>query len=187
MGQIDLEVLGLNQEELQERVVEHVCDRVLKDVSTDEDDEEYKSASPWREALDKLVTDRINAKVDEMAAREVVPAVGEIIENLVLQSTTAWGERRGEPVTFIEYLIQRAEAYLKEEVTGDGKKPDSYSQSKQKRISWMIDQHLHYSIEKAMKQALAEANSNIVAGLEETVKMKLAEIAAALHVTVQTK
>ena len=184
---IDLDVLGMTQEELADRVVQRICDTVLEAVSTDEDEQEYTHASVWREALDELVTDRIDAKVEEMAAREVLPAVGEIIENLVLQSTTAWGERRGEPVTFIEYLIQRAEAYLKEEVTGDGKKPDSYSQSKQKRISWMIDQHLHYSIEKAMKQALAEANSNIVAGLEETVKMKLAEIAAALHVTVQTK
>ena len=187
MGQIDLEVLGLTQEELQGRVVERICEQVLDYKATEDFDEEHTSMSPWRQALDELVTDRINAKVEEMAGREILPAVGEIIENLVLQKTTEWGERRGEPVTFTEYLIQRAEFYLTEKVKHDGTKPDGYGAATQTRICYLIDKHLHYAIESAMKKALAEANTAIVGGIEETVKMKLAEIAAALRVKVETK
>jgi hypothetical protein len=50
----------------------------------------------------------------------------------------------------------------------------------------MIDKHLHFSIESAMKSAVSNANSAIVGGLEETVKIKLAEIAKSLKVTVKT-
>jgi len=184
---LDLKELGLTQEELQERVVERICDTLLDGTGTDDYGEEHADLSPWRERLDGLVRQRIDAKVEEMACREVLPRVGEMIEGLVLHRTNEWGEKKGGHLTFIEYLVQRAEAYLREPVTRDGKRPDSYSGATQERIAHMVDQHLHDAIEKAMKEAVRTANDAIVAGLAETVKMKLEEIAKGLRVAVEVK
>lgn len=93
-------------------------------------------------------------------------------------------------MSFLEYLVDRAEAYLTEKVSFDGKtKAESRGYSwngTQTRLSYLVDRHLHYSIEKAMKNALANANKAIVQGLEDTVKLKLGEIQKSLKVTVKT-
>ncbi len=77
---------------------------------------------------------------------------------------------------------------MTEKVDSSGKTKEesgSYSFSgTQTRVAHMIHRHLHFNIETAMKEALATANGSIVKGLEETVKLKLAEIAKALKVTV---
>jgi hypothetical protein len=55
------------------------------------------------------------------------------------------------------------------------------------RITYLVNHHLQYSIETAMKKALANANSSIVQGIEGAVKIALANATAALQVTVKTK
>lgn len=73
----------------------------------------------------------------------------------------------------------------------DGKtksQSDSYSwEGEQTRVTHMVQQYLHYTIETAMKKALQNANSQIVKGLEETCKLKLAEISSQLQISVKTK
>ena len=65
---------------------------------------------------------------------------------------------------------------------------NSYNWSaKQTRIVHLVHQHLQYSIENAMKEALKIANSAIVGGIEGAVKLKLAEVAAALKIDVKTR
>ena len=93
-------------------------------------------------------------------------------------------------MTFLEYLIQRAETYIQEPLNyaGKTKEQEGYGWSKsQTRISYLINQHLHYSIETAMKQALQTANSAIVGGIEQTVRIKLQEVADKMKVVMQTK
>ena len=51
----------------------------------------------------------------------------------------------------------------------------------------MIHQHLHYNIGTAVGNALRNANSVLVKGIEETAKLKLEEIASTLKVSVNTK
>jgi hypothetical protein len=51
----------------------------------------------------------------------------------------------------------------------------------------MIDKHLQYSIETAMKQMLADANSVLVGGMAEAVKVKLNELRDSLTFTVKAK
>lgn len=189
---IDLKSLGFTQEELQERVVTRIADEVMTDrVYDPESDDEYERHSKFRNDLQARVKARIDEKVDELAKKFVLPNVSEYIETLTLQETNRWGEKTGKTMTFIEYLTARAEAYMQETVNYDGKtkaENESYSWSgTQTRITHLVHQHLHYSIERAMKDALSIATNSIAKGIDETVKIKLAEIASTMKTTVSIK
>lgn len=189
---IDLESLGFTKEELQERAIARIVDAVMTDRVYDHDDDcEYERHSQFREDLKKRVKARIDEKVDELAQKFVLPNVSQYIETLTLQTTNQWGEKKAEPLTFVEYLVQRAEAYMTEKVSYDGKskgESGGYSWTgTQTRITYLVHQHLHYSIETAMKDALKVATGAIAKGINETARLKLSEIAESLKVDVKTK
>lgn len=184
-----LEALGITADVLTDRIVDKAVERLLSSNNFDEDGEEYVVPSGLKQRLDKAVKVQIDGKIAALAEQHVLPRVSEMIENLTLQATNNWGEKTGAPVTFIEYLTQRADAYMQEPVNHNGKTKteDSYSWSKStSRVAYLINSHLHYSIETAMKNALANANSSIAKGLEDAVKTALQSATAKLNVTVKT-
>lgn len=187
---LTLEALGLTQESLAERLVDKLAEGLLSSMDYDEDGHTFRGESPFANKLNRMVKDRLNSLVDDLGAKHVVPKVEEMVEGMVLQQTNQWGEKTGKPVTFIEYLTQRADHWMREEVNYDGKTKgsDSYSWKKAgTRVEYVIDKHLQYSIETAMKAAISAANQSIIGGLQEAVKIKLAEVAASLKVEVKTK
>jgi hypothetical protein len=187
---IDLEALGLTKEDLQERLIDRLVHEVLTSNMTDEDGASFVSQSTFRRELDKKLKAHIDAAVASMAEQHVLPNVSQYIENLTLTETNRWGEKTGNTVTFIEYLVKRAEDYLTEKVDFQGRSKSETSgygwNGTQTRVTHMVHQHLHYSIDTAMKQAITDANKVIVIGLQETVKQKLAEVSAKLKVDVKT-
>ena len=188
---LDLQALGFSKEELQQRVVDQVAKSILESTEWDYDsDSEYSVDSKLAKTIKKRVLDHVDATINEIAAKHVLPNVATYIENLTLQATNKWGEKTGAQMTFIEYLTQRAEAYLNEQVDFQGRdkaSADSYSwKGTQTRITHLVHQHLHYSIETAMKNAMQIANGAIASGLQETVKVKLGEIAKAIKVEIKT-
>lgn len=188
--QITLESLGLSKEDIQDRVIERLCEQVLSGKTYDEDGSEEWVDSQFKRKLDERVKAQVEASINAMAEQHILPNVSHYIENLTLQETNRWGEKTGTPITFIEYLVQRAEAYIQEPVNHNGKSKseDSYSWSKHTtRIAYMIDQHLQYSIKTAMERALKTANSAIAGGIQSAVKMKLEEVVSGLQVAVKTK
>jgi hypothetical protein len=192
MSAITLESLGFSQEELQTRVIEKLCQDILRSVGFDYDgDREVDVDSQFSKTVEKRTKEHIDATINALAEKHLLPNVTTFIENLTLQATTQWGEKRGEKITFIEYLTQRAEAYMSEQVNFEGKskgESGGYSWSgTQTRITHLVNKHLHYSIEMAMKNALQIANSAIAKGIEETVKLKLAELSNTLSASVQVK
>lgn len=190
---IDFQALGFTQEELQERVIARLCEQLLTGMDYDPDTgDDFPVASQFRRGVDERVKKQINDTINAIAEREVLPNVASYIESLTLQETTTWGEKKGAPVTFTEYLVARAQAYMQEEVSHDGKGKSeasgySWSSSKQTRIAYLIHQHLQYSISTAMKDALTVATGEIAKGIHETARHKLNEIAASLKVNVTTK
>lgn len=186
-----LSSLGIGKEEIFNRVVEQIVDRVVHSYPVDDEGNEYKRSSRFYDELTKYAKQKIDQKVEQLGDQHVLPRISAMIENLVLQETNKWGEKQGAPVTFIEYLVKRAESFLTEEVNSDGKtqkQADGYSwRVASTRVVFLVHQHLHYTIEKAMKEAVQNANDTIKDGLEKTVKLKLAEIAQSLKVNVQTK
>lgn len=185
---IDLETLGMTQEDLQQRVVSAMCERLMSVVVVDENGE-YPDDSPLKRRLDKSVREQIDKAIDSLAEKHVLPLVSGRIETLIIQKTNQYGEATGAPATFTEFLVKRAENYLTEQVDWNGKEKgrDSYSwKGEQTRITFLVHQHLHHHIEQAMKKAMENANSVIVDGINATVKLKLAEIANKLELKVKT-
>lgn len=192
MNAITLESLGFTQEDLQERVIERLCEQVLAGKGYDEDGNEFYQESQFKRKLDERIKAQVEQTINAIAEKHVLPNVAQYVETLTLQQTNAWGEKRGQPVTFIEYLVARAHAYIQEEVNYEGKSKaesrDSYGWSKSTtRIAYLVNKHLQYSIETAMKQALASANNAIAGGIEAAVKMKLQEVVGGLQIAVKTK
>jgi hypothetical protein len=190
MNAVTLESLGFTKEDLQERLIERLAEQILAGKSFDEDGEEYYDDSQFKKQLEEHLRKHVTTTIEAIGEKHVLPNVTSYIENLVLQTTNKWGEKTGSPVTFIEYLVQRAEAYIQEEVNHDGKskEQDSYNFRKYgTRIAYMIEKHLHYHINSAMEQALKTANSAIAGGIEKAVKIQLEKILEGIKVGIQVK
>jgi hypothetical protein len=190
---LDLESIGLNQAELQERVIERLCDRLLETIviGGDDDEQEHWRQSPFGLALDELLKNRLDAAVNEIAEQHVLPNVKAMIDGLKLTECNKWGEKKGQTFTFTEYLAHRAEVWMNEEVDFDGKSKAEgrgYSWSgRQTRLACAVHKYLHNEIENAMKTVIADGNTILAGALLQTCKTKMAEIAASLKVTVGTK
>lgn len=178
---IDLAELGFTQEQLQNRVIESIVDRLT--ISDGGDDSEL-----FRR-LQNVIEKKINDAVEAVADKHVLPNVTQYLETLCLQETNRYGEKKGEPKTFIEYLVARAEFYMTEKVNfqGKAKAEDSYQwKESQTRIAYLIHEHLQYAISTAMKDALKNANDSIIGGIHKAVKIKLEEVAKEFKVEVTT-
>jgi hypothetical protein len=187
---LDIEALGFTKEELRQRVIDTIASNLLNELVSEPGGEEDYKQTKLAKQLKAAVMQRTDEAVAALADKYVIPNATQYLENLCLQETNKWGEKTQKKLTFIEYLVKRAEAYLTEEVSYDGKVKgqDGYQwRASGTRISYLIHSHLQYSIETAMKAALSDANKTIVGGLEQAVKIKLAEIAAQLKVDVKTK
>lgn len=190
---IDLQELGLSEAEIQNRVVDAICKQLLTERVTGRDydheqDYDYASESQFAKQLEKRVTDTIDATVKKIGDAHILPNIEAHIEKLTLQKTTSWGEKQGDPKTFVEYMVERAESYMTEEVNHSGKtkKQDSYSWRKAgTRIEHEIDKYLQYTITTAMKKILAEANNILADGIKKGVEIRLNDMVKSLTVTVK--
>jgi hypothetical protein len=180
-----LEALGFSKEEIANRVVDKIVAGLTQNRYEDEDGERWFGDSEFKQGIDRAVRERIDAEVTRVANEHIAPRVAELIEGATLQQTNQWGEKRGEAVSFIEYLVQRADAYMAEPVSFDGKtkaESNGYGWSaKTTRLSYAIDRHLQYSIDTAMKKVLSDANAHLGKNLNDAVKIALGNL------TVQVK
>ncbi len=178
MSTINLEELGITTDDLTERIVQRIADNIL----IDDNELEY--------SINKMLTEKVNEAVVGLGDAEIGPRIAEMVEAVTLHATNQWGEKRGEPLTFKEYLVERAEKYMTDEVDFEGKPkgPDSYNwRPCQTRITHMVHKHLHYAIESAMEEALKSANSQIAQGITDAVKLKLDELLKGIKATVTVK
>ena len=187
---ITLEALGLNQDEIADRVIDSAVRQLLARTVADEDGDEIEIASSFRKTITGMVTARVDEKVREIGNAHVVPNVAAMIENLVLTKTNNWGEKAAEgSVTFIEYITAQAGAYMGEMVDHNGKTKaqDAYNwRANTTRIAYLIDQHLQYSIKTAMENALKEANTAMAKGLHEACRVAINNVAANFAVVAKT-
>jgi len=194
MNNIDLAIIGLTQEELQNRLIESLCDRALTCITFDEDGDVFASGSPLSARLRKEIQERIDDAIRLVADKHITPQLVDKIESITLQQTNEWGEKKGEPVSFIEYLTKRTEKFMVEPVDANGRsqeecrrRGDSFYGKGTTRIAQAIDKHLEYSIKSAMEKALADAQSTITVSLTEACKLALTEVQSKLKVQVTNK
>lgn len=121
MTDLTLESLGLSQEDLAEKLVDRLAENLLTSINYDPEGGDWHSSSPFAKKLDKLVKDRLDQIVNDMAEKHVLPGVTKMVEDMMLQETNKWGEKKGEPVSFREYLVSRADHWMREQVDYKGK------------------------------------------------------------------
>lgn len=178
-----LKELGLSEQDIIDRALDKICEEFFEKIDSHYFDGEEKIIR----IINEKIESHINKKVAEMGDQYILPKVTDIIENLTLQETNKWGEKTKSPLTFIEYLVKKAEEYMQEPVNNNGKskqeEPYSWS-NKTTRICYITHKHLQADIEAAMKKAIAEANSSIAKGLEGAVKIALEQATSALRVSI---
>lgn len=186
-----LATIGLKQEELQDRVVEALCEQLLASALSDEDGESVARKSPLRQKLDEEIKKRIDAGVSGIGERHIMPLVASKLESFVIQQTNTWGEAKGAPVTFVEYLVRRADQYMRDEVDSEGRsQPEvsDYNRSSWRkagtRITQAVDKHLHHNIETAMKTILTDANKTLAEAMKTAVEIKLNEVVKSVKLSV---
>ncbi len=188
----DLKELGMTENDIIERVVEKIADQMLygKTADLDYDETVEGGSTNFRKAVDQLLKTKIDEAIANVANKHTVPQLEEFIEQFCIKETNAYGEKKGEDKTFIEYLTARADVWLKEQVNHNGKSEaeDSYSwRANTTRAAYLVDSHLQYSISTALKNALNEINKQIAEGLDGAVKIQLKQALDNLKVTTIAK
>ena len=194
--ELTLESLGLTREELQERVIDTICTRMLETevefCGEDGNTEARFQSTKLADALRKTIRRKIDEGINSLALKYVIPNAEALIQNVAMGNTNAWGEPVGPAVGFKEYLAKRAEAYMLEPVDYDGKtKQEGYHSDfkmRSTRLAYMIDHHLHYHVEAAvvqviqlhtqgieqvMQNILKQANNFLVEGIDKAVRANL--------------
>lgn len=180
---MNIEALGITAEELREQIVERAATKLTAEVLDGYMDD---VVSP----IQRAVTEHQQAAIDKAVAEIVTPYFQQEVEKLVFEETNRWGEKVGKKMTFREMVIQRAEAYITEPVSHDGKTKaeDSYNwRPNTTRIAYTIDKHLQYHISTVMKDALTAANAKIAEGIEGAVRIQLKQLVEGLKVSASVK
>lgn len=195
MAEITLESLGLTEEEIQNRIVDKVCDRILSNryfAYEDEDDEEtsegFTGDSPFRKEIEKRINQGIEDKFRELADQHIMPYITRRFENLLITMTNQFGERKGEQYTLVEYLTKLTEDYMLEDVDRHGypKKDGDYSfKSQGTRIAYAVDSFLAEKMETAMNEVISSGGKTLAQGLLEVCQKQMANVATNLKTTVQ--
>lgn len=193
---MNLDDLGLTQEEVADRLIERMAEKLLTTKVgywDDDADEEMieKGPSNIKKRLDELIKERIDGAIRKVLDDSVLTNAEDIISKLTYEETNRYGEPKAAPLTFREYAVKLAQEYLSEPVNFEGKsrKENSFGSWNQSstRIVHLIHKHLHYTIEQALKQAVGELKTTLATGLKETVQIKLKEVIDAIQVQVKTK
>lgn len=196
MSEITLESLGLSEEEIQERIVNKVCDRILCNryfAYEDEDDEEtsegFTGDSPFRAEIDKRINQAIEDKFRELADQHIMPHIAHRFENLLIEMTNQYGEKKGETYTLVEYLTKLTEDYMLEDVDRNGRPQGKRSwrdfDAEGTRIAYAVDSYLSKHMEQAMTEVLSSGEKTLSEGLVEVCKKQMEKVAKSIKVEVK--
>ncbi|MCQ9423445.1 hypothetical protein NRB16_07915 [Pseudomonas sp. LJDD11] len=182
-----LEALGVSAKDLFDRIVEQAVHALLYSTSYGEDDEESTQASRFKQQIEKRVKDAVDQKIDAMFAEHVLPRVGEIIESADMRKTSHYGEPKGEPMTFKEYIASRAEVYMSEKVDFNGKSKDESGDYNWRetgpRLTVLMKLYIKDTLEKSAKSAISDVNKVIAKNIEQAAKDAITSCAASLKVS----
>jgi len=178
---INLASLGLDKKELRALVVDKIVDSLMNGEDAE---------SAFVNGVQAAYREEIKSRVQKLAEQKVLPKVEELLESTNFQETNRWGEATKPKLTLKEFLIAEAQRWMAEQVNYEGKPNEGNGygwKGYQTRLCHMVHQHLHYEIERSVKSALEDFNNKLAKGLEETVKIKLAEALKGLQVSTSIK
>lgn len=181
------EMLGITQDQMRDMVIEKMADKALEEVGLDEEGNAYKH-------MNKAVLNAVYKRVDVMVHEAVTKILSETTEKgieewvagLGFLRTNNYGEPKGEPLTFREWLEKKVSAWFNEKVDANGS-TSGYGSKDTNRLSLIIHKHIHYHVQTCVERVIKDGNAVIAGGIEANVKQALSDIAAKMKVTVTTK
>ena len=191
--ELTCEQLGITPDDIADRVAKKIAETMLVSYSDEYDDETGETVqtdlpSKFQTLVRARVEAKVSAAVDAISERVVGGMVEERLTALTFPQTNGYGERKGEPLTLLEFIARRADTYLSEQVDSEGRAGrDCYGSARNPRVVWMLEKWLASRIKDDMERALKNANAKIVGGIEEVVKANLADIANRLSAQVVVK
>lgn len=199
---ITLEALGLDTEKLTALVVAEAVEQLLnaKDPGPKGDgllaEGHLYPYEDFATRIIELAKQRADERVDELGATHIVPRVDEFIATLVLAQTNKWGEKQGKPMTIVEFLVARCDAYMREDVDSDGNSEADcrrtgrswgHANYRQPRMTQMIDKYMKTHMQEAVRQILDSGGAHLKENIEKTFKSALASVVQDFQVTIKAK
>lgn len=188
-----LESLGIKAEDLGERIVDQAVYALLNSTGFDPDnEEETRYDSKFKREIEARIQKAVDEKISALAAKHLVPRVSEMIENANLQKTNNYGEKRGEPLSFIEYLVERAESYMTERVDYAGQSKEESGSSYNwrdygPRLTVLMKTHIRTELENITKKAMGDVNSTFAKAVEQCAKDAISAAAETFKISVSVK
>jgi hypothetical protein len=187
--QFDFEALGLSKEDVQERLIETLADRMLKAKGWDDDGDEISLPSSLKTQLESLITKRLDLAVQSAFDRVVPTSIDDYVANYKIQQTNPYGQPEGPQQTFVEFIAGRVNEYLLELVDGSGvsqreakAKGNSWygSGKSQNRINFMLDIRLAGAINEGIEKAFADTKGLLANGIQAAVLAHLKQFGETL-------
>lgn len=143
MLEVTVKIEGFDEEgnpepEVTEEIVRKTAEIIAKRLEHD-----LKAAID--PACRKLVSERLTAHIDEFMARP-------------LQNTNIYGEKKGDPVTFTEYICKAGVEYATELVAENGRKPD-YNDRGAPRVLYLARKMAEEQLNKELKPEIEKAKT----------------------------
>lgn len=184
-----LEALGINPEQLGERIVDQAVYALLNSTGFNPDtEEETRYESRFKREIEARIQKAVDEKIAALAEVHLIPRVGELIELANMQKTNNYGEKQGSPMTFKEYIAHRAEVYMSEDVDYHGKSKsegDSYNWRKEgPRLTVLMRLYIKDTLDKSAKEAVSDINKVIAKNIQKAAQEAIAAAAENLKVGV---
>ncbi len=185
-----LEALGISPEELGNRVVDQCVYELLNSTGFNPDtEEETRYESRFKREIEARIKSAVDEKIAAIAAAHLVPRVGEMIEKADMRQTSIYGEPKGPPMTFKEYIAHRAEAYMSEDVNYNGKSKaedgnDFNWRSNGPRLTVLMRNYIRETLEKHAKSAITDVNKVIAKNIDKAARDAITAAASSLKVSV---
>lgn len=185
-----LEALGINKEDLADRIVDQAVQALLCSTGFNpETEEETSYESRFQREIEKRVQQSVDSKIAALAAEHVLPRVGEMIEKADMRKTNRYGEPVTPPMTFKEYIAHRAEVYMSEDVDINCKSKeesgDSYNwRSCGPRLTVLMRMYIKDTLETHAKAAVTDVNKVIAENIKKAAIGAITSAAANLKVSV---
>lgn len=185
-----LEALGVSPEELGDRIVDQAVNALLSSTGFNPDsEEETRYESRFKKEIESRVQKAVTEKIAALAEVHLVPKVGEMIENANLRQTNNYGEAKGEPMTFIEYIAMRAGAYMSENVDYNGQSKEESSSSHNwrscgPRMTVMMKMYIRETMESHAKKAVTDVNAVFAQAIQKSAVDAITAATAAIKVSI---
>lgn len=177
---IPFEALGISRDELINKIVDAAVEDLLSSVSTDDEGNSYKMSSRLREDFNTELTKRISSTVSGLVDSLVTP---EYIRTTTFPRYSKYGEKKGDPLTFKEFVEQCVNKILDSRIDDSGKilEPGSYGYDRGKHfMSGLVEKTIERELREAIQKGLINIQQEVTNALKAAATEIITKITASI-------